>query len=159
MKFLDRLKNFKRWELVLILFIIAGGIFFRAYNFSSWARFNDDQIRDALVVDRMVSGEEFPIFGPKAGGTHFNLGPAFYYLEYFSALIFGNTPQSLAYPVLLFSILSIPLFYLIFKKIFNQNISLALTAVFASSFFIIKYSRFAWNMNLIPFLFWLLSIS
>ena len=148
---INSLKNFKRWELVLILFIIIGGIFLRAYNFSDWARFNDDQVRDALIVDRMVSGEEFPLLGPKAGGTHFNLGPAFYYLEYFSALIFGNTPESLAYPVLIFSILAIPLFYLIFKKIFGQNVSLALTAVFASSFFLIKYSRFAWNMNLIPF--------
>lgn len=148
---ISRLKSFKKWEMILILAIIAGGTFLRAYNFSDWARFNDDQVRDALVVDRMVSGEEFPLLGPKAGGTNFNLGPAFYYFEYFSALIFGNTPESLAYPVLIFSILAIPLFYLVFRKIFNQNISLALTLVYAVSFFSVKYSRFAWNINMVPF--------
>ena len=145
------MKNFNNLKYLLLAVIIIFGIFLRAYNFTEWARFNDDQVRDALVVDRMVSGEEFPLLGPKAGGTHFNLGPAFYYFEYFSALIFGNTPASLAYPVLFFSILSIPFFYFVFKKIFTQKISLALTAVFAFSFFLIKYSRFAWNMNLIPF--------
>lgn len=150
-QFIDKLKNFKRWEWAFLLIIIAGGIFLRTYNFSDWVRFNDDQVRDASIVDKMVSGEEFPLLGPKAGGTSFNLGSAFYYLEYFSALLFGNTSQSLAYPVLFFSILSIPLFYFLFKNIFIRNIALTLTAIYAGSFFIIKYSRFAWNMNLVPF--------
>lgn len=143
---------FSRNKLSIVLFsIIAIGIFLRIYNFSDWVRFNDDQVRDALVIDRMISGEEFPLLGPKAGGTNFNLGPAFYYFEYFSALVFGNTPDVLAYPVLFFSILSIPLFYFVFRKIFNQNISLALTLIYSVSFFSVKYSRFAWNINLVPF--------
>lgn len=143
---------FSRNKLSIVLFsIIAIGIFLRIYNFSDWVRFNDDQVRDALVIDRMISGEEFPLLGPKAGGTNFNLGPAFYYFEYFSALVFGNTPDVLAYPVLFFSILSIPLFYFVFRKIFNQNISLALTLIYSVSFFSVKYSRFAWNMNMVPF--------
>lgn len=144
-------KLFRKKEFIILTIIIVAGIFLRSYNFSDWLRFNDDQVRDALVVDKMISGEDFPLLGPKAGGTTFNLGPAFYYLEYFSALLFGNTPQSLAYPVLFFSILSIPLFYLLFKNIFVRNAALILTAIYASSFFSIKYSRFAWNMNLIPF--------
>ncbi|EKE25554.1 MAG: hypothetical protein ACD_5C00120G0001, partial [uncultured bacterium] len=94
---------------------------------------------------------EFPLLGPKAGGTAFKLGPAFYYLEYFSGAIFGSTPGGIALFIPIFSIASIFLFYLFFKNIFSTKITLALTLLYASSFYLIKYSRFAWNPNAIPF--------
>lgn len=145
------LKFFRKKEIVILMLIVLVGICLRSYNFFDWLRFNDDQVRDALIVDKMVSGDSFPLLGPKAGGTTFNLGPAFYYIEYFSALVFGNYPDKLAYPVLIFSIFSIPLFFLIFKKIFDAKIALMLTALFSFSAFAIKYSRFAWNINLASF--------
>jgi 4-amino-4-deoxy-L-arabinose transferase-like glycosyltransferase len=145
------LKFFRKKEIVILMLIVLVGICLRSYNFFDWLRFNDDQVRDALVINQMVSGENFPLLGPKAGGTTFNLGPAFYYIEYFSALAFGNYPDKLAYPVLIFSIFSIPLFFLIFKKIFDAKIALMLTALFSFSSFAIKYSRFSWNINLAPF--------
>jgi 4-amino-4-deoxy-L-arabinose transferase-like glycosyltransferase len=57
----------------------------------------------------------------------------------------------MAYPDLLFSILTISLFYFFAKKYFSHNISLALTALLSVSFFAIRYSRFAMNTNSIPF--------
>ena len=64
---------------IILLLIILFGAFLRLYNFEELLRFNNDQVRDIQIVEQIKNGE--PIYlGPKAGGTKFNLGPAFYYL-------------------------------------------------------------------------------
>jgi 4-amino-4-deoxy-L-arabinose transferase-like glycosyltransferase len=146
-------KNFL-WNPIIILFsgIVLAGIFFRTYSFHDWLRFNADQSRDAEVVSQVVDGNTpIPLLGPKAGGTVFRLGPAFYHFQIISAKIFGNFPDKMAYPDLFTSILSIPLIFIFLRKNFGNKISLGLTALFAISFYAIKYSRFAWNPNSIPF--------
>ena len=136
----------------ILLLIMAVGIFLRAYHFHDWLQFSPDQARDATIVGDAISGKSaLPLLGPIAGGTSFHLGPAFYYFNYASALIFGNTPEAMAYPDLVFAILSIPLFYFFLKKYFSANLSLALMSLYAVSFFAVEYSRFSWNPNLIPF--------
>jgi len=144
------IKNYK-W--MLIIAIILFGIFLRSYEFSNWLHFELDQSRDAKVIDLAVKeGPGYlPLLGPRAGGTFLRLGPVFYYMEYLSALVFGDTPAGIAMVVLLFAIASIPLFYFLCREYFNQKISLFLTAVFTLSFYLIAYSRFAWNPNTVPF--------
>lgn len=146
----------KRMAVGLILAaIILGGIFLRTYHFHDWLRFNADQSRDAAIVSDVLQGETpLPLLGPKAGGTEFKLGPVFYYFEIGAAKIFGSSPDKLAYPDLFFSILSIPLIFFLLKKYFSSNLSLALTALYSLSFYAVRYSRFAWNPNSIPF--WML---
>jgi 4-amino-4-deoxy-L-arabinose transferase-like glycosyltransferase len=136
----------------ILLVILCVGIILRTYNFHDWLRFNADQGRDAEVVSAVVNGNApLPLLGPKAGGTQFRLGPAFYYFEIASAKIFGNYPDKMAYPDLLTGILCIPLLYFFLRKYFDKNISLALTAIFAVSNYAIRYARFAWNPNSTPF--------
>ena len=135
---------------IILLLIILFGAFLRLYNFEELLRFNNDQVRDIQIVEQIKNGE--PIYlGPKAGGTKFNLGPAFYYLEYLSGLIFGFSPTGIAFFIPLLSIASIYLFYILFKKIFSQKITFTLTFLYAISFFALKYSHFAWNPNPTPF--------
>jgi 4-amino-4-deoxy-L-arabinose transferase-like glycosyltransferase len=137
------------WVLILI---IAVGIFLRVYHFHDWLQFSPDQARDAAVVRDAIFGKtDLPLLGPIAGGTEFHLGPAFYYFGYFSSLLFGATPDAMAYPTLFFSVLSIPLLFFFLKKFFSVNLSLALAGLSSVSFFAVEYSRFAWNPNLIPF--------
>lgn len=144
-------KIITRKNTVIFLAIILIGAFLRLHNFSDLLRFNADQVRDAQIVDNMQNGEEFPLLGPKAGGTKFKLGGAFYYLEYLSGTIFGFSPWGIAIFIPILSILSIGLFFSLFKKIFSIHLSLILTFFYAISFYGIKYSRFAWNPNAIPF--------
>jgi len=92
-----------------------------------------------------------PLLGPKAGGTDFRLGPVFYYFQIASAKIFGSLPDKMAYPDLLFSILAIPLLYLLLNKYFGRYISATLAALLSVSMFSVQYSRFAWNPNSSPF--------
>lgn len=150
-KIIKIIKGTKR-ESWIILAILLVGIFFRVANFSDYLRFNPDQARDAQIVKNAIEGREnLPLLGPQAGGTDFRLGPIFYYFEFFSAKFFGAFPDKMAYPDLFFSVLSIPLLYLFLRKYFNPKTVLLCVALFAVSFFAIKYSRFAWNPNSTPF--------
>lgn len=125
----------------------------RAYHFSDWLHFELDQSRDAIVLNRALSEGpgELTLLGPKAAGTLLRLGPAFYYLQYLGGLVFGNTPQGIAYPTMIFSILTIPLLYVFLRRIFDRRVSLGMSAIATVSLFLVVYGRFAWNPNSIPF--------
>jgi 4-amino-4-deoxy-L-arabinose transferase-like glycosyltransferase len=147
----------KNWEYPALILLVAAAAAVRLYHFSDWLYFAMDQARDAMLVhdafDKGIS--QLPLLGPRAAGTFLRLGPAFYYFQYLAAKIFNSTdPAVLAYPDLLFSILSIPLFFFFLRLHFKKLPSLLATASFAFSFLAIEYSRFAWNPNSAPF--WIL---
>ena len=142
----------------ILLAIMAVGVFLRTYNFHDWLQFRDDQSRDAIRVDQVISGESsWPLLGPflsHSGATEaesFHVGPIYYYFQIVSAKVFGNYPDTLAYPDVFFSILSLPLFFLFMRMYFDRNLSLGLTGLYSISAYLISYSRFAWSSNPIPF--------
>jgi len=160
LQFINRLGNWleiqlKNKKTFLLVFgaILLVGIFLRTYNHRQWLYFDDDQANDAIIVDNYIQGKTaLPELGPNMGNTKFRLGPMFYYFQITSAKFFNSTyPDVLAYPDLLFSILTIPLFYYFLKRYFSSNLSLALTGLYTISYFALKFSRFAWNTNSMPF--------
>jgi 4-amino-4-deoxy-L-arabinose transferase-like glycosyltransferase len=159
-QFLEKMKKVSRAQWIL-LGLIAVGIFLRTYHFSQLLVFASDQARDFGIVKNVLSGNSsWPLLGADmTGGRGFRLGPIYYYFQLLSALLFGVSAVSQAYPDLLFAILSIPLLYYFLKRYFSENTTLALTAVYVFSYFSIEYARFAWNVNLIPFFVLLLLIS
>lgn len=144
----------------VLISVFAVGISLRAYNFSDWLHFETDQVDDYYAVAPAVEDglAKLPLVGPKAAGTDLRLGPAFYYFQYVSAKVFGNTPAGHAGAALFFSLLSIPLFYFTARQFFTALNSLLLVAVFSTSAFLVLYARFSWNPNVLPF-FLLLIIS
>jgi len=147
------------WILVAIAIV---GIFLRTYRFSQWMFFYPDQARDATLVDDVLSGRStWPLLGPIAASTPFQLGPVTYYFQIAAGALFGVSPWSLAIPDLCFGILTIPLLYVFLKRILTPWTSLSLAGLYAVSFPAIRYSRFAWNSNSIPFfiVLFLLSLS
>lgn len=149
--FLFYIKKNKTYFWVLIIISIVG-IFLRTYEFRDWLRFGPDQARDATLIQNVLEGKAaFPLLGPQSGNTAYYMGPMYYYMEYAAAFVFGAAPESFAIPIIFFSILSIPLFYLLFKTILKEKIALVLTALFSLSYFIVFNSRFASNPNLAPF--------
>jgi hypothetical protein len=144
----------KNWKMIIFAAVVAVGIFLRVWHFHDWLFFKMDQARDASTIQSaFLNGPGWlPLLGPKAGGTSANLGPVFYYFQYISAVIFQSaSPSVLAYPDLLFSILSIPLLYLFLKKYFSRDWSMVLAGSYAVCFLGIEYSRFAWNPNSLVF--------
>lgn len=150
--FVERIRNEKQLQYILLACIVVVGIFFRTFHFQLWMEFSPDQARDATLIGEVLSGKKsLPLLGAESGNTNFKLGPMAYHWQYISGLIFGSEPYDFAYPELIFSILAIPLFFFLMRKYFAAEISLFLTLLMSISFFIIKYSRFAWNPNAAPF--------
>lgn len=140
----------KIWRVLLAILIV--GTFLRTWHHHDWLRFNADQGRDAQIVSDIVDGKSsLPLLGPKAGGTQFRLGPAFYWFEAAAAKTFGNAPDKMAFPDLITGILCVPLLFFFLKKYFENRVSLFLTAIFAVSAYAIFYARFGWNPNSTPF--------
>ncbi len=133
--------------------IIALGFFLRSYHFTDWLHFELDQARDARVIDAAIEGGpgELPLLGPKAGGTFLRLGPAFYYLQYLGALVFGPSPAGMAAVVFITSVASIAVFFFLARRLFPDWLALFLTLGFSASEYFVMYGRFAWNPNMLPF--------
>lgn len=147
--------HFSAKQLVILglIAVIGIGFFLRAYHFAPWLHFELDQARDVRVIDTALEGDaaDLPLLGPKAGGTFLRLAPGFYYLEYLSALVFSKSPAGMATFVLIFSVFSIPVFFLFLRRYFSARLALGLTLLFAVSAYFVMYGRFAWNPNLLPF--------
>ena len=143
----------KNYIIIALSLIILLGTFLRLYHFSDWLHFELDQSRDAKVIDLALEEGigNLPLLGPKAAGSFLRLGPAFYYFQYLSALVFGWTPSGMALIMVFFGIGTIPLFYFLIKRYFANRLSLALTLLFSVSLFLVMYSRFSWNPNALPF--------
>jgi len=145
----------KKWKIILLGLIFASGIFLRTYHFGDWLLFEIDQSYDTRIVSEAIDNgiSNLPLLGPTAGGGRaLRLGPAFYYMEYVSALIFGNTPTGHAMLVLLSSLLSLPLFFLLVRKYFSPTLSFSLLTIFSLSSYLVLYGRFSWSPNILPFL-------
>ncbi len=146
------------WVLAALIIV---GAFLRTYHLHEWLKFRDDQARDAALVSQVVTGERpWPLMGAymsySGDGDHneahsFHLGPIYYYFQITAATLFGNYADKLAYPDVLCGILSIPLLFVFLRTIFERNLSLGITGLYAVSAYFIQYSRFAWNTNPIPF--------
>lgn len=131
------------------------GAFFRFYDFFDLMLFETDQARDYKLINEIFKKgiNEFPLVGPKAGGTFFRLGSIYYIPAYLATLVFGVSPYVLTLPEAILSVLAIPLFFLLLREFFNERISFYCAALFAVSLFFTEYAHFSWNPNYIPFFF------
>ncbi len=153
---MDKFRSYwtKNWHIWMLIGIMLFSLGVRAWNIEDTLYFRMDQARDAKLIKAAFEGGigELPLLGPRAAGSFLRLGPAFYYFQFLSAKAFNSVePYVLAFPDLLFSILTIPLFYYFLRSFFSKKVSIAVVCVFASSFILTQYSRFAWNPNSIPF--------
>ena len=137
----------------ILVFVLAVGVFVRSYQFSAWLTMGADQVRDFKLVSAVVLGTQtWPLLGPDmSGGGGFRLGAMYYTFQIISGELFGVSPASQAYPDWLFAVLSIPLLYYFLSQYWENRIALLATGLSAISFFLVEYSRFAWNVNPIPF--------
>ena len=146
----EKNRSWQNWILAAVCLL---GIFLRTYHFQGLLIFASDQLRDLNMVKGVVNGNApWPLLGPDmTGGRGFRLGAIYYYFQILAAKIFGVGPQQQAIPDVFFSVLSIPLLYYFLKNYFSEKSSMLVTFVYSFSYFSIEYSRFAWNVNLIPF--------
>lgn len=149
-------KNKLFWIIFAGMMVLA--IFLRTWNHSEWLFFKWDQGRDAALLAEAVKNgpENLPLLGPRAtkvGQDYLHLGPAYYYFQYLPAGLLNSTdPTAFAYFDLIMSILTLPLLFVFCRLYFSHRHSLIITSLYAFSFLVVQYSRFAWNPNSVPFL-------
>ncbi|MFH1827256.1 MAG: glycosyltransferase family 39 protein [bacterium] len=134
---------------LLLLFIIS--LFLHLYKLNAFVTFLGDQGRDAIIIKRILTFEHLPAIGPPTSIGQVYLGPFYYY---FMApwLLFSNfNPIGLAIGVAILSSLFTVACYIAIKDMFNQKVALFSAIFITFSSFIIQYSRFSWNPNLLPF--------
>ena len=137
-KIFAKIKKIKKTTWILFAIILIG-LFLRTYHFRDWLYFGADQAHDALVSGNAATGKTaWPLQGADMGNTNFLLGPMYYYFQMISGWSFGVAPQTMAYPDLLFNILSIPLLYYFLRRLFRMDISLSLMGLYAVSCFMIQ---------------------
>ncbi len=148
----------KFWALIAVCLIVLATAFWRSWQLNEQALFKADQARDAFSAQNVQEHgwKQAKLLGPKAGAAvklnnikgAFKLGPFYNYEQYLSVLFTGQLDaKHLLWPDRFLSLLSIILFYFFLRFFFNRKISLSVTILFAGSYFLTLYSRFAWNIN------------
>jgi len=148
-----KIEKFGKKPFFFLMLVICIGIFLRVYNFGPWLHFELDQARDATLIQEAIDGGvgKLPLLGPRAAGTFLRLGPMFYNIEYVVSEALNDAIVGTAASILIFSMLSLPAFYFLMRRYFSKLNSMLLLTIFSLSLYVVTYSRFAWNPNMLPF--------
>ncbi|MFA5770760.1 MAG: glycosyltransferase family 39 protein [Patescibacteria group bacterium] len=134
----------KKTVLFWLFFVLALGALLRFYRMNDLAVFLADQASDSQKVLDMIRGK-FTLLGPITSVGGFYNGPIVYYLMYPFYLLFKGDPIAGTVFQSVFSLLTIPLIFLLGKKIKNEKVGLIASFLFVISPLMIDYSRAAFN--------------
>ena len=146
------MKNFLRKNYPILIVIILAAIL-RLYKISSYLEFLGDQGRDVYIVRRFLTKFDLMFIGPQTSIGNMYLGPYYYYLMAPFLLLANYNPIGPAIMIVISSLVTTYLIYLIFTKLLNHNFfGLYAGLLYAISPVAIKYSNFSWNPNIMPVL-------
>jgi hypothetical protein len=130
--------------------ILALGAFVRLSGLDmGW--FLQDQVRDAVAAQGILSGRDFPLVGPHAAmGTVHLVGPLYYYLVAIPYAFSTNPVVGVAFLNLL-GVLSIYLTYLLGKEMFGVLVGLIAATLYAVFPMAVLSGKALWNPGFIPF--------
>lgn len=146
LKKLNLLISTKPWIFFIPILII--GLYLRFYHIEEVLSFGWDQGRDAWAVRDIIRGE-YTLIGPRTGIGHFHLGPVYYYLLAPFFFVTNLDPMASNYFNILANIINFIILFVITKKIFNNNATLFVTLIYATSQYLMG-SRVPWNVTLMP---------
>jgi len=140
------------YQTVCIAFIIwVFSLTVRGYYFSRNIVFTQDQARDVMLMEHIVSENQWLIgYGPKVSVANFRLPPLYYY---FHAIVFFffRSPLSMSIMILVVESLTPVLLFLLFRKYFSTKAGIIAAFVHCVALIPVHYATFMWNPNLIPF--------
>ena len=131
-------------EILVLLAVFLLGAFLRVYRMDELAVFLADQASDSTKVYNITHGD-FTLLGPITSVGGFYNGPIVYYLMAPFFFLMKNQPLSGTVFQTTLSLLTIPLLFLIGKKIKNETVGLLASFFFAISPLMVEYSRAAFN--------------
>lgn len=142
-------KKEKYFIVALAAILLIGG-FLRLYKLEEFITFLGDQGRDAIVMKRIVTLEDFPGIGPRSSVGQLFLGPFYYYFMAPFLLLFNFSPVGPAFGVALLSLIALAFFTWKIKRDVNMPTAFVFASIIALSYVNIWLTRFSWNPNLLP---------
>lgn len=133
---------------LIILCLVA--VVLRFYHFYGFVTYLGDQGRDTIILKRIATLEDFPGIGASSSVGNVFLGPFYYYFVAPWLWLSNFDPVGPAVGVGVFSVLMIPLMYLMVKDLFDKKIALVAAFLATFSYSFVWLSRFSWNPNLLP---------
>jgi hypothetical protein len=134
-------------ELATIAVLIVIAFFLRFYNLAHVMPFTYDQGRDMYELLRMSRGD-MTLIGPTTGISGVFLGPFYFYFLLPGFLLSGGSPFGVAYWVLFWTTIALPLFYLILKPVVGQKWAMFGLGLLTITFGSIDEARVIWNPSL-----------
>lgn len=134
----------KHWLLLTLLVIMGIAVWLRLFNLSERLYFIYDQGRDALKLREILQGD-LTLVGPTSGLAGFFLGPLWYYAGVPGFILSQGNPYYLSLWYILLGSLSLPLFWLISKKLFPLPWSLLSFALLSWIPGAVHGTIFIWN--------------
>ncbi len=139
-----------RWFLIAGGLLLAVAAFLRFYELGAFITFLGDQGRDAIVMRRIITFEDFPGIGPRSSVGFIYLGPFYYYLMAPFLGLFAFDPAGPGYGVAFLWIVGIAVFTFILKREWGTIPALVFLFFSTFSYALISLGRFSWNPNLLP---------
>lgn len=138
------------WPVIVFGLLIAVSIFLRYYRIDEFITFLGDQGRDAIIMKRLITLEDFPGIGPRSSVGDLFLGPFYFYLMAPFLGLFMLNPVGPAYGVATIWIIGLIGAYFILRRLWNTRVALIFLFLGTFSWATVSLSRFSWNPNLLP---------
>jgi 4-amino-4-deoxy-L-arabinose transferase-like glycosyltransferase len=139
---------FRSWKGIFLITLL--GAWLRFYRLEATLQFLGDQGRDALVLFNLLVNYDLPFIGPITSVGGFYLGPLYYYLMAPFLWIFKFSPTGPAYATAAIGVVTVPILYLVTKKMFDRKAALFTSFLYAVGSVPVLETRGAWNPNPMP---------
>lgn len=136
-----------RW---LVLIIIILGLAVRFYDYPAWQGFDYDQEINAWIAKSIVVDHKPVLIGPETSVGAMYVGPYFNYIIAFFFALGDMDPAATIFLNFFLSLVTLVVFYLVAKNLFDQKAAIIGLIFYAFSYMISGYDQVLWNPTPIP---------
>lgn len=121
----------KRPHLIILIFILLIGLFFRSYKIINRLNFDHDGDLSAWIVKDIVINHHPRLVGQLTTAPGIFIGPLYYYLIAPFYILTKMDPIGAVIPITIIGVLTVFSYYYVFSKLFNTKVGLISSFLYA----------------------------
>ncbi len=138
-------------RLVLVLIFIAAILRLILLPVATYGQVGE-LYRDLQIIWDLNNNHIYPLLGPSSALGGFYFGAVYYYIEAVFVALFNFRPYGATFSSAFFSVLSLPVLYLLCKRWFkNPHVAILAVGLLTLSLFDIQNAYYVSNPNYLPF--------
>lgn len=134
-----------------VVIILIVGLFLRFHRLDELMQFIPDQGWFYLSARDMILTGEIPLVGPQTSHPWIHHGALWTYVLGIILWVFNFNPIAPAYFIAILGVLTIFLFYITLKSMFNQKVAFLGSILYSTSPLVVMNARMPYHTSLIPF--------